>query len=85
MSGIIELVRRGVLTTRPTTVDEAPRVIRVAEIYPYYLFHYPNQDALKGFLSCARLPDPSDKLLLQVLTALQAHVGPPLPFCNPPV
>jgi hypothetical protein len=52
----------------------------VAEIYPYHLFSSPDRDGLESCLSCGRLPDPYDKLLVQVLAALEAHVGPSLPF-----
>ena len=76
----IDLVRRGVLTAPPATPGAAPRAIQVPEIYPYHLFSYPDRGDLESCLSCGRLPDPYDKLLVQVLAALEAHVGPSLPF-----
>lgn len=85
MLGYIDLVRSGVLTAPPATPGAGPRVIQDAEIYPYHLVRYPDHVALESFLSCERFPDPYDMLLVQVLQALEAHVSPSLPFCNPPV
>jgi hypothetical protein len=73
MDAII-LVRYGIVTT-PASTDSPPRVIRLAEIYPYHRFRFPDREDFDHYLSNKLLPGPCNRLLEQLLDGIMVHVS----------
>jgi hypothetical protein len=74
MSTNINLIRRGAITT-PSTPGTARRVVQIVEIYPYHRCRYPDRVDFDHCTSNERCPAPFDKLLEQILLALELHVS----------
>ncbi len=71
----VDLVRCGAITAPAAALGDAPRVVQIAEVYPYHRCRYPDREDFDKYLSNEHCPVPFDKILEQILAALELHVS----------